>query len=336
MSDIFSGAGQIAGAAISSAAQKEATRMQIDALKQQRDFVFKNLDPALLGPKATAADVERFKNQLALQAQLDPELLAQRYAAEKAITKGAAELGTGGAEQVAAAATKEALAGADQNAEAKKALIDAALGELRAGATLPPDVQAELVQAGLEKSGQVQGTAGAQGVGGNILRTVLGTAGINLKAQRQERAANLLKSAQELEQSRQALLGNLFPNLSSMKLNELNAQQNVLKLSNAMAPAAGLGGQDVVNLWLSRVGATNQLSQAAANAAAEGARAQGQLWGNTTANVAPYIGAQLPSTSTAANWASRIFAPQQNLNVSGSSPIAFSAPGVPSAYSALF
>lgn len=336
MSDIFSGVGQVAGAAISASAMKKATQMQIDALQKQRDFVFSQLDPALLGPKATAADVDRLKNQLALQAEIDPELLAQRYAAERAITQQAAQLGAGGAADVAAAATKEALAGGEQNAEAKKALIDAALGELRAGATLPPDVQAELVQAGLQKTGQVQGIANTSGVGGQVLSTILGIAGINLKAQRQERAANLLKSAQDLENSRQTLLTNLFPNLSSMQLNNLKGQQSILAQSNAMAPAAGLGGTDIVNLWLSRVGATNQLAQTQANAAAEGARAQGQIWGNTVANVAPYIGAQLPSTSTAANWLGRLFSPSPTPESLGSYPTQYSMSGQPTAYSAVF
>lgn len=307
MSDIFSGAGQIAGAAISASAMKNATDMQIKALERQRDFVFKNLDPELLGPKATAADVERFKNQLALQSQLDPELLAQRYAAEKAISEGAGKLGTGGSAAVAAEATKEALSGGEQAKQAKQALIDAALGELSAGAKLPPDVQAELVQAGLEKTGQATGTANASGIGGQVLRTLLGTAGLQLKQQRQQNASNLLKTAQDLEQSRQSLLGNLFPNLSNLDLNNLRAQQSVLQQSNAMAPAAGLGGSDVTNLWLARVGAANQLAQSQANAAAEGARAQGQIWGNTVANVAPYIGNQLPTTSTAYNWAKGLF-----------------------------
>jgi hypothetical protein len=56
----------------------------------------------------------------------------------------------------------------------------------------------------------------------------------------------------------------------------------------------------VANLWLARVGATNQLAQSAANAAAAGGAAQGQIWGSTLANVAPYAGG---AASGALDWA---------------------------------
>jgi hypothetical protein len=321
MSDIFSGIGQVAGAAITANAMENATKMQIDALQRQKDFVFKQLDPNVVGPQATQADVDRAKNQLALQAQIDPALLAQRYASQEAIGKAASELGAGSpSDLVAKQAAKEAVAGVPGEEQAKKAIVDAAHKELSMGATLPPDVQAEIVKAGLEKTGQVQGTAGAQGVGGQILRTVLGTAGINLQHQRQQQAAALTSTAADLQTKRQNILQSLFPNLQAAQLKTLGAQQSVLQQSNAMVPQAGLGGTDVANLWLARVGATNQLAQSQANAAAAGAQAQGQIWGNTVANVAPYVGNQLPTTSSAYNWAKGIVSPGQNYDVSGSTP----------------
>jgi hypothetical protein len=315
MSDIFSAAGQVAGAAISADAQKEATKMQVDALQRQRDFVFNQLDPSVVGPQATLADVDRAKNQLALQSQIDPALLAQRYAAEQGIGKTAAGLGAGSPEaNVAAVAAKEAVAGVPGEQQAKKALIDAALQHLSAGATLPPDVQAEIVKAGLEKTGQVQGTASAaSGVGGQVLRTLLGQAGINLQMQRQKQASELTQSAQALEQSRQGILGSLFPNLNNLQLNTLKGQQSVLQQSNSMVPQAGLGGSDIANLWLARVGATNQLAQSQADAAARGGAAQGQIWGNTLANVAPYAG---NTASSAYNWAKGALSPSSDAGMS--------------------
>jgi hypothetical protein len=290
---IAQAAGSVAAASITAGAMKDATQMQIDALQRQKDFVFKQLDPNTINPLATQADIERAQNQLALQSKIDPELLAQRYKSEQAIGETAAGLGAGStSEQVAATAAREAVAGVPGQKEAQKALVDAALKEISQGATLPPDVQAELVKAGLEKTGQVQGTANAaSGVGGQVLRTVLGTAGLNLKFQREQQAATLTKSAQDLEESRQKILGTLFPNLQATQLRTLGAQQSVLQQSNAMAPSAGLGGSDVANLWLARVGATNQLAQSQANAAAQGAARQGQIWGSTVANIAPYAGA---------------------------------------------
>jgi len=309
VSDIFGAVGQVAGAAIQANAMQEATRMQIQALEEQKQFVFDQLDPDKIQGQAQLADVNRAQNQLALQGQIDPALLAQRYASEGAIAKQAAELSSGNtpADQVAAAAATEAISGGAQNEAAKKALVDAALKELAAGATLPSDVQAQLMQAGLSKTGQVTGTANASGVGGQILQTLLGTAGINLKFQREQQAANLTKSAQDLESSRQQILGSLFPNLQNQQLKSIAAQQGILQQSNSMAPNVGLGGTDITNLWLGRVGATNQLAQTAANAAAAGGAAQGQIWGNAVANTAPYVGQALPSTSSAYNWAKGLF-----------------------------
>lgn len=284
---------------------RDATQMQIDALQKQRDFVYSQLEPGTVNAQAQQADIDRAKNQLALQGQIDPALLAQRYASEGAIAKTSAALASGNtpADQVAATAAKEAVAGTPGEDDAKKALVDAALKELAAGATLPPDVQAQLVQTGLQKTGQVTGAANASGVGGQVLSTILGTAGINLKMQREQQAANLTNAAQDLQTKRQNILQGLFPNLQNQQLKNISAQQGVLQQSNAMAPSVGLGGNDVTNLWLARVGATNQLAQASANAAAQGGAAQGQIWGNAVANTAPYVGNALPSTSTAYNWA---------------------------------
>src|SRR6266446_2642479 len=157
---IAQAAGSVAAAAITSGAMKDATQMQIDALQRQKDFVFKQLDPSTISPLATQADISRAQNQLALQARIDPALLAQRYQAEGAIGKTAGELGAGSpSDQVAQVAVREAVAGVPGQKDAQKALVDAALKEIAQGATLPPDVQAELVKAGLEKTGQVQGTA---------------------------------------------------------------------------------------------------------------------------------------------------------------------------------
>lgn len=299
MGEIFSAAGSIASASIAANAQKEATQMQIDALKAQRDFVYNSLDPSVVGGQARAADVQRAKDRLALQATVDPEALNQRYASEKSITKQLNDLtsGTSNSQKVADQATAEALK-PDALAAGKQALIDAALKEIQAGATLPPDLQNELIQSGLEKGGRVTGTAGGgSGLGGNILRTLVGDAGLKLRQQRLEQAKGLLGQASNLEQSRAQILGTLFPNLNTVAQNNLKATQGVLQQSNSMVPEAGLGGTDVANIWLARVGATNQLAQSAADAASRGAMAQAQTWNQGLGQAIGYGAKALPTTS---------------------------------------
>lgn len=301
MSDIFSAAGQVASAAITAGAIKDATQKQIAALERQRDFVYSELSPDKLQGAATSADIEHATNKLALQGQTDPQLLAARYAAQNKILQGVNELGTGPGSEVEAQATKEALAGTPGMTEAKQKLVDAALHELALGASLPPDVQNELVQAGLEKTGMVSGAATPKGLGGNILRHVLGTAGIQLQADRQQRAAGLLQSAQSLESNRQQVLQTLFPNLAKTQLDRQAAAQSALTLSNNLMPNVGLSGGDIANIWLSRVGSTNQLAQSAADAAARGGMGVAQAWQGGIGGATAAGANALPSTASVWN-----------------------------------
>jgi hypothetical protein len=64
--------------------------------------------------------------------------------------------------------------------------------------------------------------------------------------------------------------------MKQLQLQNLGAAQSVLTQSNQMVPEAGLGGSDIANLWLARVGATNQLNQSAADIASRGVIQQGQ------------------------------------------------------------
>lgn len=277
---IFGAVGGIVGGVMQANAIEDATEAQIEALEKQRQFVFDQLNPQKIGAKARAADITRAQERLRLQGIVDPELLAQRYQAERLISDRLAGLQGDEADQVASVAAQEAIRGTQGLEDIKTKLIGEAMSELNAGATLPPDVQAELVQAGLEQGGAATGRASGRGVGGNILRELIGTAALQLKADRQARATQLAQAAQDMDVKRQSILGTLFPNLAQKSLSKLGATQSVLQQSNQMVPEAGLGGTDIANLWLARVGATNQLSQSAADAAARGTIGQGQIYGN--------------------------------------------------------
>lgn len=290
-------AGSVASASIAADAAKDAANIQAGALKDAREFVYNNLDPALVNAQAQKASIDQAINRLALQGQIDPALLAQRYAAEAQISEQAAKLGKGEAQAVGTQATKEALAGTSTAEQGKKALIDAALAQIQAGATLPPDVQAELVQTGLEQTGKMTGSASAEGPGGQILRRILGTAGINLQMQRQQQAAALLGQAQQLESSRASILQGLFPNLASTQLNTLKGTQGVLEQSNAMVPNVGLNAQDIANIWLGRVGQTAQLTSDIGKVNAGAAAGAGQAWSQAAGGIAQGLASAWPTVS---------------------------------------
>jgi hypothetical protein len=325
MSDIFGAVGQVAGAAITAAAMKDAAETQARALEKQRQFVFSQLDPAKINMMAGAADVDQVRNRLALQGAIDPSLLKARFESQDAILNASRGLGADStAMKTGELAAKEAVAGVKGMDQVKASLIGAALKEISAGATLPPDVQAELVQTGLEKSGMVTGKAGAQGVGGQLIRQLIGTAGINLQGERQKRATALAGAAQELEASRQSILQNIFPNLSAVQLNQLTGQQNVLNQSNSMVPQVGLSGSDIANLWMARVGATNQLAQAGADARAAGGMAAAQAWQPAIGAAIRGAGSLMPTARQA--WGS-VFGPSTTSGYGGDTAADFLAMG---------
>lgn len=293
---IAQAAGQVAAASIQASAIKDATQMQIDALQQQRQFLFDNLNPNTVQANATRADIQNANARLALQGQIDPALLQARYQAESSIANQQQNLGQQ-SQQIMNQATSEALQQSPGMQDAKNKMIDSALSQLKAGATLPPDVEAQLVQSGLEQSGMVTQGASAQGIGGQQLRTILGTAGIQLQQQRQQQAASLLGQAQNLTASRANILNSLFPTLSATQLNNLTGQQNVLNQSNNMVPQAGLNGQGITNIMLARVGAANALAQQQATVGAQGIMGTANAWGNAAGALGSGIGNAVPMIS---------------------------------------
>lgn len=282
MGNILGFVGQIAGSAIQAGASKDVTKMQLDAIAKQQKLVYDSLDPNVIGSQSTLADVERAQKQLALQGQIDPSLLQTRYTAEGGLKNQLDQIlaSNAPADQVAKLAASTALTPTPGLNEVKNKLVDAALDDLKEGATLPPDVEAQIVQHGLEQSGMVTGKATAQGVGGTMLRTIFGNEGIKLQAQREAQAAALANSAQQLDTARSQVLGALFPNLTAQQTAKLAATGSTFGATQAAVPQAGLSGTDIANIWMARVGATNQLTQSAANAASQGALAQASIWGN--------------------------------------------------------
>jgi hypothetical protein len=294
-SGIFGAVGSLAGSAIEAGAIKKATEMQIKALEKQRDFVYKELEPTRINEQALGADTERAKNQLALQAIIDPSLSATRYAASDSILRQLQGIEGGAGDVVGSQAAAEAMGTTGDFTEIKNRLIDTALEELDAGATLPRDVQAELVQAGLERTGSVTGAATSKGIGGTMQRQLIGKAALELKADRQQRAQAMVNTAQNLDLARANILQGLFPALKQSQLSNLTATQSALQTAASQTPEAGLSGQSVANIWLARVGATNQLAQTQANVAAQGTKDIGSAWAQGIGGAARGAASYLPT-----------------------------------------
>lgn len=300
MSDMFGiggiaqGVGTLGAAAIQAYTASSIAKEQRNAVTQARNFVFNNLNPSVISRQATMADAMRAKQRLALQANVDPALAQIRTNAQNQLLAQSGEIGQGVEQQLAKIAAANALESNQQTTDLKTRLIDSALAELDAGASLPADVQAELVKAGLERSGMVSGNTNPTGVGGTIARQVLGSGALALKQQRLANVQNLTGTAANLETQRQQILASLFPSLNAMKLQNIQATAGVLNQSNAMVPEAGLGGTDIANIWLARTGAVNQLNQSAADIASRNTGAQGQIWSNAVGQLGQQISNAFP------------------------------------------
>jgi hypothetical protein len=287
MGEIFGAAGSIVSAKMQADAIEDATRMQVEALERQRQFVFQNLKPSRVSEAARAADIERAEQRLALQQRIDPALLATRFVSQQKLLELAQEGAESAGDQVAAQLFEEAQKEEPRLEQLRTQLLDQALDEIEAGATLPPDVQAELVQAGLEGAGTVGAGSDVRGLAGKLTRKLIGSEALNLKKARQDQAIRLGQASEDITARRLGILGSVFPALKNLQTQNIQQQQAAFQLANQAVPEAGLGGSDVANIFLARVGATNQLAQSAADAAARGAIQQAgalqQMVGGVTA-----------------------------------------------------
>jgi hypothetical protein len=292
MTDLFSAGASVAGSAMQASAIKKSTEMQIDALEKQRKFVFDNLDPSVVNEQAAGADIERAQQRLALQSQIDPSLLATRFVSQDKLLELAKEGADNQGDQVASQlfAETQAQLGDTREERLRSELIDAALEEVGQGASLPADVQAELVQAGLERSGTVGTGGSSRGLAGQLTRKLIGNEAIALKKARQDQASRLGLTAQQLGNNRIQILGSVFPQLKGLQAQNQQLQTSALSTANQLVPEVGLGGADIANIFTARVGATNQIAQSAADVAARGALGQAQAFQQGLGTAASAVG----------------------------------------------
>lgn len=278
MDGVFGAIGSVAGAAISASATRDAAEKQANALKEARIYNYVNLDPNLINAKAKAADIKRATGQLALQSQIDPNLAAARNLGSAAVAQGASELGNAASDRVAAQA-EESLVSDARIGELKDQLLKAALNDISSGSTLPPDLQAELVKAGLEKGGAAGVGLNSKSLAGQNTRQLIGERGLALRNERLNRATALTKFASDLEQNRTRLLTDLFPRLQQHQAGNAAMGAGAVSLSQAMMPDAGLSGENISQLWQARVLGTSNLTQQIGNTQASAAASMGNIYG---------------------------------------------------------
>lgn len=243
-------------------AADKAAKAQKNAISAQETLLRKNLDPEALNRLAQQTDKERALNRIDLQKEVDPEIAQLReFSKQKLLDLAQTPESSRQTTQVANQLFQEGIQ-ADPRIEAlKSSIINRAQQDFNAGATLPPEFQAELVRAGIQQGAQAGiGTAGNT-VGGATSR-LLGSAGIQLQNQRTAEATALTNAAQGLTDARQRILANIFPTVKSVEDAQAGRAAAGLGIAEGMLPESGLTGQQAVDIQIAKSkGQANLLGQ---------------------------------------------------------------------------
>lgn len=265
-------AGAAAGAYVSNQGKQSAIGAQEKAING-----LQGLNIPSLQSLASSADIQKYQQQFAEQAAIDPAYASLRTA------------GAGGMlSQLSSDASGNSLADQALNGEAAGSgstisqLMEQASNELSAGATLPPSFQAELVRSGLESSGQSGLQPGPNGAGGTNIRTLLGSAGLQLQAQRQQQAEGMLSTAD-------SALNDLASMSNQLTQSKMGRAVTAAGVGNATLPSIGLSGQDVTGMSEANTGLQNQKTLGLGNLDAQSALGNAQMWssilGSTTSSL---------------------------------------------------
>ncbi|NOS67898.1 MAG: hypothetical protein HOO67_06095 [Candidatus Peribacteraceae bacterium] len=242
-----------AGSAYSkkSAADKAAVA-QKNALKGQERILKDELSFDRINQAATDADELRANNRKQLQERVDPELAKLRQLGKERLLSEAQRPNESLESTQVAKTLFEENAQADPRLTAlKDSIINRAQQELSAGASLPPEFQAELVRSGVEQGSQAGFRVDNRTVGGTIARA-LGIGGVQLQQQRQQEATRLAGAATNLQESRAGILASIFP---SIKAAEEERRKNAITdfgIGDSTLPESGLSGREAAGIQQNR------------------------------------------------------------------------------------
>lgn len=275
--------GLAAAAAGSAYAKGDAARKAGNKMKDAIGRV-ERIDVAKEQEIAQNYDRERFKGQLALQAELDPKAAALRTEGMDALLASLSDPNETKALELVSKLADEVGTESPAIKALREKIVTDALSELELGAELPADFQAELVRTGLE-AGARSGLGVAKGSGGEqASRRLLGEAGVALKQQRTENAEGALTLDSNINAARTNILTNTAAMLSNLVNSRAGKAQQAATMGYSLVPEYGLSGADAVNLDLARINQKQQLELALGSVEAQKALAKGEM-------IAGFIGA---------------------------------------------
>lgn len=277
-------AGAAGAAYAKKSAADKAAHAQKSALTGQKKILQDELSFDRINQAATDADRLRANNRLQLQQEIDPELAKLRQLGkEKLLAESQRPNESLQSTQVANTLFNEN-GKQDPRLEAlKSSIINRAQEEIAAGATLPPQFQADLVRAGVQQGSQAGFATDAKTVGGTIARA-LGIGGEQLKVARENQATHLAGAATNLEESRARILGSIFPTIAASEQARRQDAASAFGIGEATLPESGLTGREAANIQQNRGNTLLRIRGQRGQISAQQAQAQGEA-------TAAYIGA---------------------------------------------
>ena len=200
----------------------------------------------------------RMKCPLAFQKEADPQAAALREGGLNKLVEALNSEDTAKAQSALDKIVSEVDQNSPEFAALKAKLLADAKTALDAGATMPPEFQAELVRTGLENAGVTGVTPDKKGAAGQTLRKLMGSAGLALQEQRRQSAVSNIGAATSLEANRASILGNLAAGFQQLNQTRMAQGAAALSMGQGLMPKIGLGGEDVVNMNVANVNLRNQ------------------------------------------------------------------------------
>lgn len=283
------GGGMIAGGVMQANAAKDAANSQIGALKKAPKLNIPQISDA-----ATERDLQKYKDQFKYQSEIDPASAALRTEGAQSVLN-ELRAGSPASDKAFSALQEQAATEQAQNAPLIAQLIEQARAEIAAGATLPPEFQSELIRSGLENSSAAGNSLNKAGAAGANLRTLLGSAGEQLKGVRQQRAAQAIGTATDLQSRRASILAGIATMDQTLRGNRFNLGVQANVIGNNNVPDLGISGADVANLHIAKTNAAANTSAQIGQLQGQKALANGQLLSSIVQGTTSMAGGALSS-----------------------------------------
>lgn len=240
---LSSGTSIISGFVERDAANRAYATQKKGVVKQQK-MLAEEYSPDRINTLVNKYDKGFLDKRLELQKEFDPELYALREAGKKnLLTELGRDNATRMSQKVATQLFSENIKPTSGAEELKDKLFSEANAALKAGASLPPEFQAELVRSGLSGAAGSGFSIDRKAIGGPVAHT-LGSEAIKLQNMRQQQAIQLGQAGQQLTDARARILGNIFPTIQNSEQTAEGRSAAAFAIGNENLPSGGLTGRE--------------------------------------------------------------------------------------------